>query len=185
MPAKPCPKLIPEKTLILIVDFQQRLLPAIDQGQQRMARAAILLESANLLNIPVIATEQYPAGLGPTCPTILHLLGDRKPFEKTRFSACIPPVIDAIHQHNARQIILAGIETHVCLQQTALDLLRQELELWLCADAAGSRRHDDHQYALDRLRHAGATVTTVESVIFELLDNANAPAFKQILKVVK
>lgn len=172
--------------VVLIVDLQDKLLPAIAGAEACVAASAKLVAGAKVLGVPVLATEQYPAGLGRTCPEIATLMEEMpKPVEKMAFSACVPAILDAIALQQRQQIIIAGIETHVCVQQTVLDLLRRGLPVWVCADAVGSRRDFDRDIALKRMRHAGAIVTSVESVLFELLGEAGPDAFKKILKIVK
>jgi nicotinamidase-related amidase len=112
-------------------------------------------------------------------------LGGVTPVEKLVFSACVQGVRDAIAEKGRDQIIVTGIEAHVCVQQSVLDLLRDGKGVWVCADAVSSRRAFDCEVALQRMRQAGAVVTTVESVIFELLGQAGTDAFKQVLKIVK
>lgn len=170
---------------VLVVDLQQKLLPAMHEADSCVAAAARLIKAAGTLGVPVIATEQYPAGLGRTDPRISELLAANRTFEKTQFSAWIEPVRAVLAHSGRNQVILVGIETHVCVQQTALDLLRDGKQVWLCVDAVTSRRPLDSQVACDRLRHAGAIVTTTESVIFELLGEAGTQEFKNILKIVK
>ena len=172
--------------MLLIVDLQEKLLPAISGAAACLAASERLVAGAKVLGVPVLATEQYPSGLGSTCPEITALMSDMpKPVEKMAFSACVPPILDAIAQMQRQQIIIAGVETHVCVQQTVLDLLRRKLQVWVCADAVGSRRDADRDLALKLMRHAGASVTSVESVLFELLGQAGTDDFKKILKIVK
>lgn len=178
-------KLSVSSALLLVIDLQEKLLPAIYESQACLAGAQKLLQAAGVLQVPIVVTEQYPHGLGPTCPLVRELLGDAKPVEKLAFSACTPEVAKMIEAGRRRQIIVAGIEAHVCVQQSVLDLRRMGLDVWVCADAVSSRRAFDRDIALDRMRQAGAVITTAESVIFELLGQAGGELFKQILKIVK
>ena len=173
------------KALLLVVDLQEKLLPAMYESEATVAAAARLMQAMTVLGVPTIVTEQYPQGLGTTCPAIRALMGDARAYAKMLFSACTPEVNGAIDVAWRGQIIVAGIESHVCVQQTVLDLLRGGREVWVCADATSSRRPLDRDMALDRMRQAGAVVTTSESVIFELLRQAGGEPFKQILKIVK
>ena len=174
------------KAVVLIVDLQEKLLPAITGATACVAASARLVAGAKALGVPVLVAEQYPAGLGHTCPEIATLMEDMpRCVEKMAFSACVPAILDAIALQQRQQIIIAGVETHVCVQQTVLDLLRRGLRVWVCADAVGSRHELDREIALKRMRHAGAVVTTVESVLFELLGEAGTEDFKKILKIVK
>lgn len=174
-----------DQCLILIVDLQSKLLTAIHDASSCVAASTRLLQAASILHLPVLATEQYPAGLGATIPDIRQLLGQTAPIAKMRFSACVPEIRHAIETSGRRQIVVAGIEAHVCVQQTVLELIRLGYDIWVCADALSSRRPYDCQIALERMRQASAAVTTVESAIFELLGEAGTDQFKQMLKIVK
>ncbi|MFW6153843.1 MAG: hydrolase [Planctomycetota bacterium] len=175
----------PGTTVVLVVDYQEKLLPAIVEHERCVAAGRRLIEAAGVLCVPVLATEQYPAGLGPTCASIREVLARTPIVEKTRFSACVDAVTDRLAALGRPNVLLAGIETHVCVQQTALDLLARGWTPYICADAVGSRRPHDRDIALDRMRQAGAVVTTTESAIFELLGDAGGEAFKRILRIVK
>jgi nicotinamidase-related amidase len=170
---------------LLVVDFQEKLLPAIDRGQAVVEAALRMIQAARVLGVPTLLTEQYPRGLGPTVAAVREALGQRPAIEKTRFSACVEAVMAELRPMGRRNVIVAGIETHVCVQQSVLDLLRAGYLPYVCADATGSRRALDHQVALDRMRQAGAVVTTVESAIFELLGEAGGEQFKQVLRIVR
>lgn len=174
-----------ERAALLIVDLQEKLLPAMHDAANCVAAASRLLSAADVLGVPVVVTEQYPQGLGLTCPEIRGILNGRPAHAKTLFSACVPPVISELRAASRTQVIIAGVEAHVCVQQTVLDLIRAGMTPWVCADAISSRRPLDMSIALDRMRQAGAVVTTSESVIYELLREAGTPAFKAILKIVK
>lgn len=178
-------KLSCESAMVLIVDVQEKLLPAVVQAEACVAAVERLLRAAAVLGVPMLATEQYPAGLGPTRPSVRQLLGEAPVLEKLTFSACTEELIERLQAMNRRQIIVAGIEAHVCMQQSVLDLLRLGYVPFVCADATTSRRELDCRVGLERMRQAGAIVTTTESVILELLGAAGTPAFKQILSIVK
>lgn len=180
------PPLNSENTVLLAIDFQERLLPAISGADDCVAAACRMIEAARLLDVPVLATEQYPAGLGATCPAIRKALGE-SPFiaEKTRFSGCVQSVAERLAALERPNVLVVGIEAHVCVQQTVLDLMRLGYRSFVCADAVGSRRIFDRDIALDRMREAGAIVTTVESVIFEILGEAGTARFKAVLRIVK
>ena len=170
---------------VLIIDMQQKLLPTVQDSEGCVAAAMRLIEAAAVLKLPVLAAEQYPAGLGHTDPRVAALLNPSHTFEKKKFSAWIEPMVSQLGFLSRNQIIVAGIETHVCVQLTVLDLLREGNQVWVCADAVSSRRGVDREIALSRMSLAGAVVTTTESVIFELLGEAGSDEFKRILKIVK
>jgi len=169
----------------LVVDVQEKLLPAIHEGEQILENARRMIAAAEVLGVPTLVTEQYPAGLGPTCAGLREALGEAPVIEKTRFSACVPAVVDKLAELGRPAVVVVGVEAHVCVQQTVLDLLRAGYGPWVCADAVGSRRPLDRDTAIERMRQAGAVVTTTESVIFELLGEAGTELFKRILKIVK
>jgi nicotinamidase-related amidase len=178
-------RLEPGSTTLLVVDIQEKLLPSIADGAEVAKTAGRLIDAAGVLGVPCLATEQYPAGLGRTVAEIGRRLAEASVFEKTRFSACGQEVLKRLAELERPNVVIAGIETHVCVQQTVLDLLQLGRLPFVCADAVGSRRTMDRDIALLRMRQAGAVVTTAESVIFELLGKAGTDEFKRILPIVK
>jgi nicotinamidase-related amidase len=172
-----------ERSVLLLVDLQQRLMPAIHDGDSVVARAARLAEAALLLDVPVLATEQYPAGLGPTVEALAGY--PRATLAKTAFSAAADPGFQALLPAGTREIVIAGVETHVCVLQTALDLLGSRHRVILAADASGSRVPADHQAAVDRVRQHGVEVVTSEMVLFEWLRDSRHPGFRQVQKLLK
>ncbi len=174
-----------DTTALLVVDVQERLLPAIHEGEHVLEAICRMVAAAGVLEVPVVLTEQYPAGLGPTCPRLRECLREVRAIEKTRFSACVPAVASRLVELGRPHVIVVGIEAHVCVQQSVLDLLRMGYLPYLCADAVGSRRPLDRDTAIGRMRRAGAVVTTTESVIFELTHEAGTDLFKRVLKIVK
>lgn len=176
-------------SLLLIVDMQEKLLPAIRRGARVLANCSKLVRAAQLLGPPVFATEQYPRGLGPTVAELAVLLGERP--EKLRFSCS-----EALQWGTASEssdpalrdrtkVVIAGIEAHVCVLQTALDLLADGYHVYIAADAIGSRQRLDRQIALQRMADTGAVITTTESVLFEWCETAAADEFKEISRLVK
>jgi nicotinamidase-related amidase len=174
---------------LLIVDMQEKLLPAIRRHKQVVANCVKLIRAAQLLGPPVFATEQYPRGLGSTVPELAKLLDERP--EKQRFSCS-----DALDWGTASEptdptlrdrtkIVIAGIEAHVCVLQTALDLLAYGYRVYIAADAVGSRQRLDRQIALQRMADTGAVITTTESILFEWCETAAADEFKEISRLVK
>ena len=179
------PFLEPQTTALLVIDLQERLLPAIDSADACVAAAVKTIQAAAVLGVATLATEQYPAGLGRTSPPVLAALGQTPVVEKMKFSACVDAVTAALAKLRPTAVIVVGIESHVCVQQSVLDLLRLNYVVYVCADAVSSRRPLDRQVALDRMRQAGAVITTTESVIFELTGEAGTERFKRILKIVR
>ena len=172
-----------ERSVLLLIDLQQRLMPAIHDGDTVVTRAARLAEAALLLDVPVLATEQYPDGLGPTVESLVGY--PRATLPKTAFSAAAAPGFHALLPAGTREIVIAGVETHVCVLQTALDLLGSRQRVVLAADASGSRDPADHRAAVDRARQHGVEVVTSEMVLFEWLGDARHPAFRQVHKLVR
>lgn len=170
---------------VLVVDLQEKLVPVIHAADRLIERAQTMLQAAKLLAIPIAGTEQYPDGLGTTIETIAPFL--MAPAAKKRFSS-----VEALHVPAAgepdsshTQIAVIGIETHVCVQQTVMDLLALGYQVAVPADCVGSRFEQDHQIALDRMSAEGATVTTSESLLFEWLETADAEEFKSVSKLIR
>lgn len=175
-----------DRSQLIVVDLQERLLPQITDHAVVLTQSERMIRAAVTFGCPVTVSEQYPRGLGATVPAILTAAEDAPRLEKLHFSfcgnaACRRRLTELQRSH----VLLVGIETHVCVQQTALDLLDLELTPFVLADAVGSRRTLDHQMALDRMRAAGVVITTVESAIFRLLREAGTGPFKRILPLVK
>lgn len=191
---------------LLLVDYQQRLMPAVYDGAAVIANAVRLARMARLMEVPVWGTEENRAGLGETIAQLRPLMGDV--LQKMQFSAAdallerLRPPARPPQGGNARSlpkhlqraaapapargsIVLAGCETHVCLMQTALDLLDEEFEVWVVTDACGSRTERSRDAAFDRLAGAGAELVTTEMVAFEWLRTAEHPLFKDILELIK
>jgi nicotinamidase-related amidase len=171
-------------TGLLVIDVQEKLVPKIAGAAQLVGNIAFLLDVAALLKIPVQATEQYPSGLGKTIPELLPRLPDRP--EKVAFSSCAArQVVDNFHQQARPKLVLTGIETHVCVLHTALDLLSEGFRVFLPVDAVGARYRVDHDTALRRLEQAGAVLTTTEGCAFEWMGAANHPQFKEVSRLVQ
>lgn len=158
-------------------------MPAIDQEQARIAAAWRLAQAAKLLDIPVLATEHLAGKLGRTVQPLLSSFDgvlDKTHFDGTReeaFEVFLPP--------DREQVIICGAEAHVCVMQTALGLLRADLEVWVATDACGSRHDADRQLAFDRLVRAGAEIVNSEIILFEWLEHASHPAFRDVLSIIK
>ncbi len=174
--------------LVLVIDLQEKLLPLIREARTVVRRTRTLLDGARVFDLPVLVTEQYPRGLGRTDGALREALeaSNARFLEKPTFSAWADEgVRSALLSLDRTQVIVAGIETHVCVQQTALDLVSRDYNVCICADAAGSRGRVDHETGLDRMRQAGISVTTVESVLFELCQRCDTRKFKEMLEIIK
>jgi len=175
-------RLSPESSMLCVVDVQERLVPAMTDGAAVVARCRRLVEAARLLEVATVVTEQYRKGLGPTVPELAGLLPP--PLEKLAFSCCGAEGFAAAIPAAVGQIVLCGLETHVCIAQTALDLLADGYAVFLAVDAITSRHPLDRDVALRRLEGAGAVPTTSEAVIFEWCRTAAHPRFQDVRKLV-
>jgi nicotinamidase-related amidase len=180
------PRLIPNDTALLIVDMQQKLLPAMESPDTLTDRVTRLIDGANALAVPTMITEQYPRGLGATIdPVADRLPADHTRAEKTCFTACIDPIKDALDARNAHCVIVAGIEAHVCVLQTCLDLADRGYVVAAVLDATSSRHALDREFAGRRMQQAGVLPMTVESTLMELIGDASDARFKQIRDIIK
>lgn len=171
---------------LLVIDLQQRLLPHIAGVGTLLAQTERMIRIALAMGLPVTLTEQYPQGLGATDGRITAAAGPARVFEKSTFSAWDdPPARAALTALGRPQVLIAGIETHVCVQQTALGMQAGGLHPVVLADAVGSRRPEDRQTALERLRQAGVVVTTVESAAYELMERSGTELFRRVLPLLK
>lgn len=176
-----------ETSRLLIIDMQEKLLPSIPVHEQLLANQSRLIAAATLFGVPICVTEQYPRGLGPTASELRNQLPGHTFAEKLRFSAaeCLGWGTAAESSEARHQVVVAGIETHVCVLQTVLDLLAGGFQVFVVADAVGSRAKLNWQIALRRLSAGGAIVTSTESVLFEWCEVAGTPEFKQISQLIK
>lgn len=177
-----------ENSVFVIIDAQDKLLSAMPKGvaDRIVERIGVLLTSANTLSVPVIVTEQYPAGLGATTPAISEqLMGETVVIDKTVFSAAQNDRFSEQLKHTGRQqVTLVGMETHICILQTAIELQQQGYQVFVVEDAVSSRVKANQYNALQRLRGVGVTITNVESVIFEWLQDSSRPDFKALAKLI-
>jgi nicotinamidase-related amidase len=170
---------------LVLVDYQQRLMPAIHRAPQVLAQALALGDIARTLGIPVWGTEQNPRGLGPNEPVVRERCAVT--LAKMHFDACEDGLVDALRGHPTapQEVVIAGCEAHVCLMQTALGLRRHGFTVWVVAPACGSRRAEDHALAMQRLQAAGAVPVSLEMVAFEWLHSCTHERFKPVLALLK
>ena len=172
------------KTMLAVVDVQERI-NAVMADQAHLPRIAVLVQACAALGVPVVATEQYPKGLGPTVSELGRLLRT-PPLVKDTFSCAREPAVRAeLDATGRRQAIVAGIEVHVCVLQTALDLVAAGYQVHVPHDAVGSRRPADKEWALDRMASAGVVVTTTESALFELLERCGTDDFRVVSRMIR
>jgi nicotinamidase-related amidase len=171
---------------LVVVDVQGKLARIMADKKPLFRNIQILIQGARILEIPILWCQQAPEALGPTVPEIAHLLTGVEPIDKASFSCCGAEKFNRVlDQTNARQVLLCGIETHVCVYQTAMDLLARHLEPTVIADAVSSRTAQNRQIALTRMAAEGARIASTEMVLFELLKTARHPQFKAIARLVK
>ncbi len=180
-------RLVPAQTVIVVVDVQEKLAAAMpkDALDTLVKNTTILLEAAKVLGVAVLASEQYPKGLGPTLPAIASLLGTT-PLPKMTFDACSDlGIARALSERDPKSVVVVGMEAHVCVFQTARELVKRGYATHVVADAVTSRREENRRIGLDLCEKAGAFVTATETVAFDLLGQAGTDAFKTISKLVR
>ena len=175
-----------DKTILVVVDVQGKLAELMHDKERVFNNIAILIKSAKLLDMPIIFCQQVPSALGPTIPQLAELLEGIDPVDKYTFSCCgNESFVDRIKQYKPEHVLLTGIETHICVYQTAMDLLDREIDVNIIADAVSSRTHENKHVALTRLDSEGASISTTEMALFELLKDAKHPKFRDIAKLIK
>jgi len=176
-----------DQTVILLIDVQEKLAAAMEARETVVANVRKVAAAAARLEVPLLVTEQYPKGLGRTVPEVAEALGPAyAPLEKVHFACTAAPgFMERLRRLGRSQVLLCGMEAHVCVLQTGLHLLDLGLGVFVAADAVCSRRREDYQAALNLLQHAGAVVTTTEAVIFQLLERAGTPEFKDLLEILR
>jgi nicotinamidase-related amidase len=177
-----------QDSVLVLIDIQERLAAAMANGvrERLIAQVSILLNAAKVLSVPVIVTEQYPKGLGPTELELKSLLSEAVPIiEKTSFSSVkADGFLEAITDTKRTQIILTGMETHICIVQSALDLQQQGYQVFVVEDAVSSRSALNQDNALHRMRQAGIIISNVESIVFEWLGDAKHREFRRLSKLI-
>ena len=176
-----------DNTALVVIDVQGKLAEIMHDKENLFANLERIIKGVQVLDIPIIWTEQVPEKLGPTLPQFSELLtGSSNPISKSSFSCCgVSPFTDALKSLGRQQILISGIETHVCVYQTTLDLLADGYEVQIITDAVSSRTPENRHIALARLKDAGAILTSTEMALFELLRVAEGTEFRQIAKIVK
>jgi nicotinamidase-related amidase len=176
----------PSKSALLVIDFQERIYPAIHEHEKLSQNVPILIEGMKLLNVPVFVTEQYVKGLGPTVPGIAQCLEGIERIEKSAFSCCDEPRFNlALASSGCDYVIVCGIESHVCVLQTVIDLKQHGYHPVVVTDCVSSRKVSDKQIALERMKQEGVILTTYEAILFELLRYSGGEVFKSISRLVK
>lgn len=176
-------------TALLVIDVQEKLVPAILDHETLVEKTAVLIQIASAMEMPILVTEQYPRGLGPTVQVLSELIAQAPAmcsvFEKMAFSACTPDVMAALAATGRRKVIIAGMETHVCVFQTARTLQAEGYQCFLARDAVGSRTAANRDNGFDLIKTCGAVISNVETLLFDLLKVSGTPLFKQLSKLIK
>ena len=179
------PKLMSaDDTALLVVDVQEKLVAVMDGREKIVFNVRRLVEGAKLLGLPIAATEQYPKGLGPTIEELADKLGE-VPSKLTFSCSGCPEIFEDLVSRGMHKLLVCGIEAHVCVQQTVLDLVSAGWQVYVAADAVGSRKEVDYRTALGRMESAGAVLTTTEAALFEWCETADHQRFKEISRLVR
>ena len=179
-------RILKQHTIGLIVDIQERLFPVMSGREELLDNCTKLVRGLQILGIPLLVTQQYTKGLGETLPEISALIPGFRPVEKRDFSCCgSSEVMTGLFELKAENILLCGIESHVCVLQTALDLKESGYNPVVVADAISSRNPASMELAKERFRHEGIMMTSVESILFELTGSSAAPEFREMSKLLK
>lgn len=178
--------LLRDNTALLIIDIQEKILSVMHNPKMVIDNTLKIIKGFKKLNLPIFYTEQYPKGLGPTAASILKELEGLSAIQKMTFSCYgADNLFQRLRDNEANQVVVAGIEAHVCVQQTVLDLISNNFQVDVLANATSSRKEIDYHFALQRMSKHGAEITTVESVLFELLNECGTDEFKSISKIIK
>ena len=179
-------RILKEDTLAVVIDIQGALFPLIHEHEKLEKNTIRLIKGLKALEVPMIVTQQYTAGLKPTIPSVAEAIGEFEHIEKMSFSCCDEPKFDEeLSLSTKRKIIVFGIETHVCVLQTTMDLIDRGYQPIVVENCVSSRNPNDKNMAIERMRAAGAIITTYESILFELLRYSGTPEFKAVSKIVK
>ncbi len=175
-----------DDTLLVVVDIQGRILPAMYKSEMVEDNAIRLINGFKAFGAPIVATEQYPEGLGPTVDSVKEALADSPIIAKRTFSCCGEPAfVDAVKKAGKGTIVVCGIESHVCVMQTVFDLTEMGYTVYLAVDAVSSRFETNRDLSFKRMRRADIMLDSVEAILFDMLETSTAPEFKAISKIVK
>ncbi len=174
-----------DDAVLLVVDVQEKLAPAMFEAERVVRGASLLARVAKLLDFPIVVTEQNPDRLGATVEPLHRVLDSYTPISKMRFSACVEETTNQLCATNRKSVILCGLETHVCVLQSALDLVENGFTVWLPQDAVSSRYESDKRVGIERIKSCGAVAASVEMLIYELLGEAGTDEFRTLLPFIK
>lgn len=175
-----------DDTALVVIDLQEKLVNMVHNREELLKRTALILETAKVCGLPLVLTEHYPQGLGSTVEEVKEHLPEYRPILKRIFSCCgVEEFVRAVEATGRRQLLVAGIETHICVNQTVHDLLHRDYQVQVLADACGTRFPSDHAVGLEKMRDSGAVIASTEMAVYELVERADTELFKEILKLVK
>ncbi|WP_425801006.1 hydrolase [Desulfitobacterium sp. Sab5] len=174
-----------KEAVLMVIDIQERLVPAMAEGQKVIQNTNTLISVSSKLDIPIVVTEQYPKGLKKTVPEISNNLEGTSVYEKITFSGCTKEVETILNQLGKKKIIMTGMETHVCVFQTVRGLLDQGYQVFVVRDAVCSRTEENYLNGLSLMKEMGAVITNTETVFFDLMKQAGTPLFKELSKLIK
>jgi len=179
-------RLTPQNAVLVIVDVQEKLMAVMQRRDETVAAVRKLAAAARILGVPTLVTTQYARAIGATLAEVAETAGNPAALDKMTFSCCgCDEFANKIKELRRPRVILCGVETHVCVQQTAIDLMSDGRSVYVCADAVCSRRDSDRNAAIERMRDCGAVITTVESAVYEMLRQAGTPEFKACLPLFR
>ena len=178
-------RLEPQDTVLVIIDVQEKLMAAMEDRERVYKNINLLLATAKQFDIPVVVTEQYPKGLGPTCSEIAENLPEFKYLDKVTFTACNEKLLRDLKELNRKKVLMTGSETHVCVFQTTRDLIEAGYHVQLVKDAVCSRYEENYENGLQLMHDCGAVITNTETVVFDLLHEAGTPQFKAVSPLIK
>lgn len=174
-----------KKSCLVVVDVQEKLIPVMQSPELVIKNCSVLIRVAKALEIPILWCQQYPKALGQTVPPLAELLTHLQPIDKRSFSCCTPEFNSKLATLNVDTAILCGIETHVCVFQTAMDMLRMSMKVCVVADSVSSRTEQNKQLALSRMSANGVTLNSTEMLLFELLKTSEHPKFKELSALIR
>jgi len=180
------PHLLTKECILVLIDFQEKLFPYVKDKDKLLQQTTKLIQFAGMMKIPLIVTEHYPQGLGSTIPEIKNILPEYSPIEKITFSAFrSKKFLQKIQDAKIKTLLICGIESHICIEQTVLDGLSLGFKIHIISDAISSRKRHDLQMGIQKMQQCGGIISTTEMAIYEILERADTPQFKKALKLVK
>jgi nicotinamidase-related amidase len=175
-----------ENTALVVVDIQEKLLPYVIDKEKVVENVQMLIKFADIMSIPIILTEHYPKGLGTTVPEVAEVLKNYAPLEKVIFSCCgAKGFTSKLNELGIKNIMIAGIESHICVEQTTLDVMYAGFEVHVISDAISSRTMENKKIGIEKMRQFGAIISSTEMAMYEIMERADTKEFKEVLKLVK